>query len=237
MMGAFEQVIELSRRDIGSPEFERWHANVARAGLAEHLSLRGDDPEVMTIVDGRVGASEDSVRLHGIIRYELNRTSAAIPDLLRWLQAEAAKVSPKYARSFFVGVLEERNHTRARGRGKKHWTTYGAEGRVIPADQFAAGSRGLPADASFVIGNSVPWNRMVDVQMIGHERMRFSIPDGIYDRAALWLRSRFPEWSARRIWNLSFEGNPGTGESRWILKNGPRRGSPVQSPGLIVWRD
>ena len=232
----FEQVTTLARADLPAPEFQKWHAEVARRTLAEHLAARGDDPEVTRIVDGRVGASEDSVKLYGIIRYEFIRNSRAIGDLLKWLQAEAGKLSPKYARSLFVGVLKETAHTRAKGRGKKHWTTFGAEGRMIPASKFNAESRGLPSDASFIIGSSVPWNRKADVQMIGRERMRFSVDDMIWDRAAVWLNSRYPEYSARRVWNLQFDADPATGAPRWTLLTGPRRGNKVESPGLVVRR-
>jgi hypothetical protein len=233
---SFERVINLMRADLTSPEFQKWHAEVARLTLAEELASRDDDPEVTTIVDGRIGASEDSVKLHGVIVYELVRNSRAIGDLLKWLQAEAGKLSPKYARSLFVGVLKETAHTRAKGRGKKHWTTFGAEGRMIPASKFSAASRGLPPDASFIIGASVPWNRKADVQMIGRERMKFSVDDMIWDRAALWINAHFPEYSARRVWNLQFDADPATGAARWTLRTGPKRGSKVESPGLVVRR-
>lgn len=88
---SFEQVIRLAIAKAKPPEVQKLHAEIARKGLAEHLASRTDHPRVTRIVDGRIGASEDSVRPYGVIRYELDNLKAAAifaRDQLRELSPE-----------------------------------------------------------------------------------------------------------------------------------------------------
>jgi hypothetical protein len=88
---AFEQVIRLAIAKVRPPEVQKLHASIARKGLAEHLAGRSDHPRITRIVDGRIGASEDSVRPYGVIRYEFDNLKAAAifaRDQLRELSPE-----------------------------------------------------------------------------------------------------------------------------------------------------
>lgn len=230
----FNRIIELANADLKAPEFQKWHAEVARKLLAETLAERNPKPEVRTTVDGRVGASEDSVKLYGVITYDFLNLGTAVQEVIDWLVAEGSKVGTEYANSFFVAVLKQER--KAAGGGRKAWTAFSPEGRMIPAKKFGAQSRSLPADAAFVIGNGQPYNRKVDVQMMGKEPMSFSIGSMIFERAAVYIRSRHPEMVAQRVYNLFFDADPNTGEPRWITRRGPRAGQQVHSPGLIVRR-
>jgi hypothetical protein len=228
----FERIIDLARGDLTSPEFQKWHAEVARKLLAEELAAMAVKPTVQTVVDGRVDASEDTVKLYGTIRYNFGTLGNAVQEVLDWLIAEGSKVGAEYANSFFVAVLK----SETQGKGKRTFTSFAPEGRMIPAKRWAASSRGIPADASFIIGNGQPYNRKVDIQMIGAEKLHFSIGDMIWDRAAVYIRAKHPDLVAQRVYNLFFDADPNTGEPRWITKRGPNRGKPVHSPGLILRR-
>lgn len=230
----FERIIDLARGDLESPDFQRWHAEVARKLLAEALAGR-PGTVVRTTVDGRVGASEDTVKLFGTIRYDFSALGNAVQEVLDWLIAEGSKVGAEYANSFFVGVLKsERQKAKPGKGGKREWTRFAPEGRMIPAKRWGANSRGIPADAAFVIGNGQPYNRKVDVQMMGSQPMSFSIGAMIFERAAVYLRAKHPELVVQRVYNLFFDADPNTGEPRWIIRRGPGTGKQVYSPGLIL---
>jgi hypothetical protein len=232
---AFERIIDLAANDLKPPEFMKWHAQVARQVLAEHLAEMPPDTQHRTIVDGRVGADEDSVRYGGVIRYEFGAVGKVVEEALAWLRREAANASRSYSESFFVGVLRRQTQKARPGQGgKQTFQTYEAEGRLIPADSFGAASKGLPADAQFIIGNSKPFNRKVDVQLVGGQRINFNIDDQIYERCAMALRGRFPGFDLSRVYTLTFGAL--RGERQWILQTGPRAGRPVHSPGLVITR-
>lgn len=218
---SFEAVIDLARDDLTGDAFRAWHASVARRGLAEFLGGT-DTRRVDTFVDGRRGASEDTVKLYGVIRYEFSRAAAVVRQVLDWLINEGNKVSPKYGESFAVGVIKAGAATALRG-GE------GAEGRLIPARQFNPDSRGIPTDAAFIIVNTRSWSRKVDVQMIGLQAMVFSIPPMILERAAERFRAQHRELIFKRWYTSTFTG-------QYILKTGKRRGEPVHSPALIIAR-
>jgi hypothetical protein len=227
---AFEKVFDFAVRDLQPPEFQRQLAAFARRTLAEHLAHRPDKPSVATRVDGVLGAAEESVRFGGVIRYEFGSGAKVVEETLKWLISEGAKVGQKYAQSFFVGVLKSTVQKAKAGRGgKREWDSFEAEGRMIPAQNFAASSRALPPDASYIIGNSQPFNRKVDVQLVGTDPVNFSIPDMIYDRAAMAMGGRFPGFSVRRVYTMTFSG-------QYVLQTGRRAGLPVHSPGLIIGR-
>jgi hypothetical protein len=223
---SIERVLELQRQDISPPEFMKWHAAVARTEKAIALLQAGDDPRVETFVDGARGASEDSVKYRGVIRYEFIRSAQAVADVLNWLRAEGAKVSPKYADAFAVGVIKGVELTLRSGTTIR---TAGGEGRLIPAARFNPNSGGIPADAGFIIVNTRSWSRKVDVQMIGMKPMVFTIPPFIMERAAVWLRARNPELVVRRWYTSTFSG-------QYELKRGRRAGQPVHSPALLIAR-
>jgi hypothetical protein len=223
---SIERILELQRDDISPPEFMKWHAAVARTELSIALAQSPDTPRVETFVDGRQGADENSVRFRGVIRYEFVRSMEGVAEVLRWLINEGNKVSPKYGSSFAVGVIKSVNLTLRSGSTVR---TAGGGGRLIPAERFNPNSKGIPADAGFIIVNTRSWSRKVDVQMIGMKPMVFSIPQFIFERAAVWLRARNPELVVRRWYTSEFTG-------QYELKTGRRAGLPVHSPALLIAR-
>ncbi len=101
---AFEQVIRLAIAKVKPPEFQRMHARVAREALAKHLASRNDRPNVTRIVDGRIGASEDSVKYGGIIRYEFDNLRTAALFAMEQIKALAPELTGTYNTKWFFMV-------------------------------------------------------------------------------------------------------------------------------------
>lgn len=102
----------------------------------------------------------------------------------------------------------------------------GIDGRYVPA--LALQPQSVPETAEVIIGNLEPYDRKIDVQIAGSRRLRYSVPAHIYADAARAVRRRFGNVVlARRIWNVNFPG-------QYVLRTGPRKGSRVGSPGLVL---
>lgn len=67
------KVFSVVTAGLKPPEIQKHHAAFAREKLAEHMAgVKGTPPAVTKMVDGRRGASEDSVKPYGVIRYEFS---------------------------------------------------------------------------------------------------------------------------------------------------------------------
>lgn len=87
---AIRRQITLLKSDVLSPQaFVKMHAATARSELAKLEAEQGKYP-TQTFVDGRSGASEDSVRYGGVIEYRIH----VIQDAVDWIYAEWVKRSP-----------------------------------------------------------------------------------------------------------------------------------------------
>lgn len=103
------KVFTLTLDQLKPPDIQRTHAAVARQVLADHLSgLQGARPGITTVVDGRRGASEDSVKPYGVIRYEFSY----FREIAAWALEQASALSPvdsgRYKNSWFVLADGER---------------------------------------------------------------------------------------------------------------------------------
>ena len=100
---SFEQVIRLNMAAVKG-DIQKRHAAIARAGLAAHLAGLEHKPTVVTFVDGRRDASEDSVKPFGVIRYEFRQMA----DIAVWALERCRELSPvksgAYRESWFVMV-------------------------------------------------------------------------------------------------------------------------------------
>lgn len=100
---SFERVIELAIAAVQPPEIQRLHASIARKGLADHLAARGGTPpHVRRIVDGRVGAAEETVKPYGVIRYEFDRMRDGALFALERLRALSPEDTGAYKTSWFL---------------------------------------------------------------------------------------------------------------------------------------
>lgn len=210
---AFERVIDLAIANVSPPEFQKIHARIAREALAEHLAKVNPDPQVERFIDGRPGLVEEQVKAYGVIRYEFVRLGQIVAEALKWL----IEHSPK-------------NHSARRTSHVKHYDEsffIGVNGKKIPADEFRPDS--VPASAEIYIGNDAPYNRMIDVQTRGKQKLQVSIEPFIFERAALILRKRYLDLDVKRVYTLAFP-------DQYELRRGKRAGKPVQSPALILTR-
>lgn len=106
MTARFEHVVRLAMAKVKPPEVQKLHAALARKGLAEHLARlpAGARPQVRTIVDGRIGASEDAVQPYGLIRYEFSHLGEIALAAMEAVRERVPRKSGRYRDSWFVMV-------------------------------------------------------------------------------------------------------------------------------------
>lgn len=186
-------------------------ARVARERLALAQASGAAPRDFVRYVDGVEGRPEDQVRHDGVILYRFRFLANAAAFALAYLVGRSPSGSGNFKRGFYVapGVTED-----------------GDNARSLTMEQFRPDLIG-PNVRSITIGNVVPYNRLVDVQMAGGQRVRFSVPADLYADAAREVQRRYPGIRARRDYTRTFP-------DQYILKTGPRRGKPVHSPVLIM---
>lgn len=101
---AFENVIKLAIAQAKAPAVQQLHARIARDGLADHLATRQDRPNITRIVDGRIGASEESVRPYGVIRYEFDNLRTAALFAMEQIKALVPVLTGRYRGQWFFMV-------------------------------------------------------------------------------------------------------------------------------------
>jgi hypothetical protein len=142
-------------------------AEFAREKLAEgeqiNSQVLGRVPAHETFVDGRLGASEDSVRPDGVIVYEFELTA----DALGWIATQLLANSPVGSGHDSHPGLYQRSHA-----------LY-ADGVEVDPDGE------IPNASEYVFLNSVPYSRKIEA---GESRQA---PDGVYEGIAAMAQSRF----------------------------------------------
>lgn len=187
-------------------------AAFAKKTLAETIQAGRASDQYTRLVDGRPGADESSVRGDG---------SGRIDYLFAYIGPAAAR-----ALEFLRQRAPSGGETNRPGRVKLRDSFYvGVNGRIVRWQDFDPDR--VPADAEIVIGNTAPDARKADVQQAGGRTLQYSAPAGMYDDAVRMLRREFPLVKAKRVYSLRFSG-------QYILRRGDKRGSPVQSPALII---
>lgn len=187
-------------------------AHTARDALADLQGTgRVSGSYRVTTVDGRKGASEDTVRGdgRGVVLYEFSYTAEAATFALAFLRRRAAGASG-YSRSFFVGV----------------------NGKFIRAADFNPAS--VPFDAEIVIGNTEPYNRIADTHTAGTKVIRFPVPTDLYGDAARATARRFGNAAtAKRVHDITFPGKYRLQQAQH-RKTGKRAGRVVRAAGEFV---
>lgn len=204
---AFEQVINLAIAKVKPPEVQKLHARIARQGLAEHLAKLDARPNVRTIVDGRPGASEDSVRPYGVIRYEFDYLRDAALFALDWLRTKTPEDSGDYRKAWFLLY-----------QGKE----------VAP--------EALPASATEVtVTNDLPYSRMLAVgrRADGRPFSLQNLPPGYMDLAHQAVRRRFGNSVTVGISFIRLQGGYILKNSYRDTRR-DRAGQPVTYPSLIL---
>ncbi|HEY0184125.1 MAG TPA: hypothetical protein VGC09_15055 [Rhodopila sp.] len=181
-------------------------ADVARSGVAALVASGRAPPVYQTFVDGRQGADASTVRGDGggVILYRFSYQAQAAVFALAFLKARGPSRSGRFRNAFYFGV----------------------DGRFVPEAQFNPAS--VPPGAEITIGNTEPYARKIDVQLEGNRRLHVSVPAGMFDDCVVALRSAFRGVIAvKRVYSLRFPG-------QYIRRTGVGRGTPTQSPALII---
>lgn len=154
---AFERIITLQLAKVRPPEVQRIHAEIARKGLAKHLqSIQGGKPHVTVYVDGREGASEDTVKAYGVIRYEFTRLAEIAAFALKRAQELSPVDSGAYKSSWFVM----------------------AAGRQVSPEA-------IPNGVELVLTNDQPYHRKLEMTVNAEHwrgKVRARLPAGIVER-------------------------------------------------------
>lgn len=97
-------VLRRDLKEITETELTRLHAEVARQAKQEVIDEAGMEPGVETYVDGRRGASEDSVRPFGMIAYHFTYWDEVARFALETAEQLSPSLSGAYRTSWFVLV-------------------------------------------------------------------------------------------------------------------------------------
>jgi len=112
-LGSLGKELELVVKDFTGPAAVQAFADFSRRARDEVIndqrSKSGVAPHVTTAVNGRVGASEETVKLPGPIVYTFDYGAEVAAYLLEFLQARAPKDSGYYAKGFFF-IQHGRRH-------------------------------------------------------------------------------------------------------------------------------
>lgn len=209
---AFQRSVDVFlSRDMSAEARSAALAQVAEAGVAELISSRRASPRYTRTVDGREGAPAASVKPEGAIVYQFSYLGEVAAFAMAYLEERAPKLSGDFGRSFFLGLA----------------SAPGGDGRFVRSANF--NPEAVTADVEeIIIGNTQPYNRLVDVQLAGAQRVRFKVPGDLYEGAARAVKRRFGNFvDAYRRYDVAFPG-------KYVLRGGRRSGKPVQSPALVI---
>jgi len=185
-------------------------AQAARQMLSDLQRQGAVGESYVRIVDGVRDAPESAVRGTGggEIRYLFTYIGDAAAWAVEFLRARspvgriARRGKVPYRDSFIVGI----------------------NGRFV--DARSLNPRSVPPDAEIIITNTQPYNRKVDVQLVGTKRLSFSVPPGIYNDCVRAVKRQFPVIAPYRVYTVKFTG-------QYILRTGPKRGRLVESPAIV----
>jgi hypothetical protein len=193
-------------RQIGPQAQAARLAAFSRQRLQEAIASGEASPHYETFVNGRRGR-EETVVAPGPIIYLFNWW----PDLL-------------------ISALQDlRNSVPYSGRPKAelHYRDRFfvlANGVSVTPREY----QNIPVDAEVLIGNSAPYSRKLDVQLIGREPIRVSVPPDFFEGAVQVINHRFGNLvTAKRLYTIHFTG-------QYHLVRGKEAGKPVNSPGIQI---
>lgn len=205
---AFQRSVDVFlSRDMSDAVLSAALADVAESSVAEMVRSGQASARYTRTVDGREGAPAASVKPSGAIVYRFSYLGEVAAFALGYLVERSPSLSGDFKRSFFLGIS----------------TSSGGNGKFVRAANFNPDA--VTSDVEeIIIGNTQPYNRLVDVQLAGGQRVRFKVPGEIYDGAAKAVKRRFGNFvDAYRRYDVRFPG-------QYTL----RGDKPVQSPALVI---
>lgn len=197
-------------RQLGQDAMSARLAQFAKSELAKSISAKEGTPNFERYVNGRKGVPEESVRPPGPVLYEFNWWPEIIVDAIDHMIRRSPNSPPG-------------GH---RGRVKSYKQSFFvlANGTGVHTRQY----KDIPPGAEVIIGNDAPYSRKLDVQLIGGRKINVSVMPGFFEEAALIVRRRWGAIvSVKRSYSISFTG-------QYHLVTGPKTGTPVHSPALII---
>lgn len=201
-------------------------ATYAEQDVASRIALGQLSREYTITVDNVLGASPQSVRPNGSIRYDFSYigdvVQYALENLIKRSPASSvvSKAGPDYPEhyeeAFYVGI----------------------NGRFIMATDFVADA--VPYNAEIIIGNIMPYSRKVDVQMVGNKTLHFETPANLFDSSARAVVRRYGNIvTCKRIYTANFPGRQYKLKVEQRFKKRPAKikrtvGTLVESPALVI---
>jgi hypothetical protein len=168
-MSAIRQNIQLFiDKNLSQQARSQFLANEARAGLAQALQ-GGSSPFYQSFVDRQLSTDLDHAKSQISFRFGYAPLAAAFA--LAFLLNRAQPIgneAPHFADSFWIATDD----------------TYHAPGSIDPADID-------PFTDEVIIGNTRPYNRRIDVGLVGTRKLSYRIPAGIYDDCARAVSRQF----------------------------------------------
>lgn len=204
-----------------SPEAQsKFLAKTAREERDQLIKSGRASPTYRTFVDGTIDKSEDLVQPapSGKIIYAFSGWRAITTAALKILVDNSPVLTGNYKKSFYLGI----------------------DGKFVPMEQFNADAIGFDVK-EVVIGNTQPYSRKVDVQLVGGKKLNFSVPPLLFDNAVKELKSQFGRnFTIKRVYTMEFPGQYVLRQEQYhksgrnIGKPRKRAGQLVESPALII---
>lgn len=203
---ALKRSVEVFISDAMNPQLRsQILAKFAMEDVAEMIATGRASPVYQVFVDGVEGADPTSVDPDGQIFYDFSYTSEAVAFAIAFLRRRAPRKSGQLAESFWISI----------------------DGKFLPSVD-AVNLDHIPRDAEIIIGNSAPYARKADIQLVGTHRLHFNAPPFMYADCVRAMRIRFGNaFGVKRVHTIHFPG-------QYILKGTKRRGQRVNSPAIII---
>lgn len=198
--------------NLSPPQLSHVLASAARKARDELISSGQASPSYTTFVDGRRGASEDTVRLDGAILYKFNLLGLAATFAITYCIARSPVDSGDYRKAWFIAV----------------------DGKPYLFDLSD-----IPAGSEVIVSNPMPYARKIDVGGMNmsvppgiveeaRQQTRRKFPTLTVSRAFLSLPAgNYPVPSGTEVpWILR-------GRSKTSRKDS-KAGQAVTYPGLVI---
>jgi hypothetical protein len=188
-LGAF---LKRDLEQLTAEEVKRAHIRVARQLKAEVIADAPVRPGVTTIVDGRQGATEESVRPFGVIAYRFAYWGETLRATIEFARSISPVLSGLYRDSWFA-----------------------------LADGVLVTDLNNPPEAEeYIVTNDQPYARVIEVGTKGKKKFRAGVH--VAEKTAVAMRQRFGNsvQTSVRFLNLSGSGSGRAAPVPWVTRRG-----------------
>jgi len=221
----FERDLKLATVGMEPRAIAAHLAAFAKSELAKVIASGAARSPYQTIVNGRVGAAEETVVPPGPIVYQFNGGNlwpVVIGFALDYLKQRSPKDSGDYQNSFVVIA-----------NGRVRSGSYaGVHRRALLGGQVTP-TTDIPQSAKVIITNTRPYTRKIEMGA-----MRMSVPPGLFKDAESAVQGEFSEAVSVRTQFLRLHSGIAPGLP-YLLKGSARRkdsraGQPLTYPSLVL---